>query len=134
MDYTMPITKDMVCARTTASVSTKAATIVCRKLNRMEFGAAKKLVAAIAEGKESIRGRYHTATAEEIGRLLESLEFNAKARSIEPAKMTLLISAHQGTNMMRSRTKRMYGYHMKSTHIHAILRPAAKKAAGAEKK
>jgi ribosomal protein L22 len=127
MSYTVPITKDMVSARTTAAVSLRASIVVCRELNRMHFDEAKKLIEAIVEKRESIDGKYHTVTSEAINKLLESLESNAKARNIEPSKMTLLISAHKGANMMRTRTKRMYGYHMKSTHLHAILKPKAEK-------
>jgi len=127
MNYTVPIEKNMVSARTTAAVSLRASIIVCRELNRMRFDEAKKLIEAIVEKRESIDGKYHTVTSEAVSKLLDSLESNAKARDIKPNNMTLLVSAHKGANMMRTRTKRMYGYHMKSTHLHAVLKPKEEK-------
>ncbi|MFQ6010176.1 MAG: uL22 family ribosomal protein [Candidatus Aenigmatarchaeota archaeon] len=127
MSYTMPVTKEMVTARTTASISTKNAVVICRHLNRMQFKRAKKTISDIVEKKKSIKGCYYTSASENIKRLLESLESNAKARDIEPGKMILFISAHQGATMMRARRKRRHGTMMKSTNLQAILKPGEEK-------
>lgn len=134
MSYTMPVSKEMVTAKTTASISTKNAVIVCKKLNKMPFGKAKKTIADVVEKKRSIRGQYFTSASESIKNLMESLEHNAKARDIEPDKMTLFLCAHQGASMMRSRRKRGHGVRIKSTHLQAILKPVKKQEKKVEKK
>lgn len=123
MSYTLPIEKEMVCARCTSNVSEKASVKLCRHLNRMIFAKALKEADAICNEKKSIDGKYHTKAAKEIQKLLLSAEKNAKVRNIEPEGMEIILSAHRGPTMMRGRRKRNFGMRMKSTHLQVVLRP-----------
>ena len=127
MSYTIPIEKDMVCAKTTASVSAINAEKVCRVLNRKKYKTAKELIEDISNEKKSIDGKYYTKTSKEINKLVKILGSNASSRNIDPDQMQLLISAHQGPTLFRSRRKRNFGMKIKICHIHAVLRPVIKK-------
>jgi len=128
MDYTMPVTKEMAYARSTIRASTKDSHIICKKVSRWQFEKAKAFIAGLAAETADIDGKHYTGAAEKIMVMLNSLEANARRKGLEPEKMIIYMSAHQGPNMMRSRRKRMFGSKMKITHVHAILK--AKKNEG----
>lgn len=121
--YTIPIQKEMVAAKSTLPISTRNATIICRKLNHMKFENAKKLLEGLSKEKVDLDGRYYTKTSGELLLLLNSAESNARAQGKEPEKMTLMISAHKGRTMLRGRRRRNFGLRMKLTNVHAILKP-----------
>ena len=71
MSYTFPITKDMVKARSTLSISRKHATIVCKKINRKTYKNAREIVEGLAYEKKSIEGKYYTKTSTELLKFLK---------------------------------------------------------------
>jgi ribosomal protein L22 len=126
--YTLPITKEMVCAKTTTRVSTITSEIVCGEINRMIFRKAKAFMEDLVDEKQSIKGKYYTNVAVEVLSLVRLLESNAINRGITPDDMELFICAHMGPKMLRGRRKRNYGMKIKISHIHAILKPNEKLA------
>ena len=136
MSYTIPITKEMVTARTDIRASEKAAVDVCRKLNRKDFAKAKSWLEDLVEGTTDIDGKFHTKASAKILELLESLEQSAKNRNIGTEGMQLMISVHRGPTLYRGRRRRNFGLRLKIAKIQAILRPVhhAKKMKEAKKK
>lgn len=129
MSYTIPITKEMVCARSTISVSQDATTKICRKINGMKFEKAKEMVNSLVEGRKSIKGKHYTKAAQEISDLFLAVEANARARNFEPEKMKILISAHKGPTLLRARRKRDFGFRLKSTNVQIVLKKIEEKKA-----
>jgi len=122
----MPVTKEMVCARTELRASRKMAVEVCKKLNRRPFGEAKSFLEKLVKKEVDIDGVYYTKAAEGILKFLAALEHNAKNRDKDPEKMILNISAHRGPTMLRGRRKRRFGTKLKITHLQAVLVPVKK--------
>ncbi len=121
MSYTIPITKEMVTARTTIYASRKDAVNICRQINRKKFKRARTYLEELLGQKIDIRRKYHTKAAINVYKLLDSLAANAKARSIEPDQMKLMIAVHRGPTLHRGRRKAKFGTQMKIAHVQAVL-------------
>jgi len=122
MKYTIPITKEMVTAKSTLPISKIHAHTVCKSINGKKFKDAKKVVKGLADEKSPLNRRFYTKTSGEILKFLNNLESNATARNLDPTNMELLISIHRGPRLMRARRKWMFGREMKICHIQAILK------------
>ena len=125
MKFTFPVTKEMVCARSTLPISQKSAKIVCRALNRKKYSDAKNIIQNLVDEKIGLgyrKGKYYTKTAKEILKLLKSLEANAQAKNKDADNMFLYISAHKGPTLYRSRRKWRFGREMKICHVQAVLK------------
>ena len=66
-------------------VSKKASMSVCRAINKKSLQKAKALLSSIAEGSESLDGKYYTNATKEVLSLLESAERNAEASRLQTA-------------------------------------------------
>ena len=122
MKYTIPIKKDMVCASSNISVSTKTATKICKFLNRKKVAETKKFLNDLINEKVSLNGKYYTSTCKEILKVLESVESNARARGLNPDSMKVLISAHRGPTLHRGRRRwRKFGTRLKMSQIQIVL-------------
>lgn len=129
MKYTIPVTEDMACARSTIRASVKDSITICKELNRMKFAEAKDFTTKLINKEVTVgTGKHHTGAAEKILVILNSLEANAINKGLEPEKMQLFMSAHQGPALMRARRKRMYGSAIRITHVHALLKKKVKKS------
>ncbi len=126
MAYTIAVTKEMVSAQTDLRASEKAARTICRKMNRRHFAEAKDFAEKLAKGEADIDGKLYEKAADGIARLLRGLESNAKNRDIEPAKMRLNISVHNGPKLLRGRRNRNFGMRLKIAKVQAVLTPSAK--------
>ena len=72
--------------------------------------------------KISLKGKYFTKTTEEILKLLDQLEKNARNKNIEANDLFLFISAHKGPTLHRARRRwRKFGSKLKICHIQAVL-------------
>jgi len=127
MAYTIPVTKEMVSAQTDLRASEKSARVVCKKLNKRIFKYAKDFAEKLAKGEADIDGKTYDKTADGIMRLLRGLESNANNRNMEPAKMKLNISVHNGPKMLRGRRNRNFGMRIKIAKVQAVLLPAPAK-------
>jgi len=138
------------------SISTKASIEICNTLRKKELGKAKTLLKEVIDIKTPIKftrftngaghkkgmgaGRYPKRAAEEILKLLESIEANAQFKGLNTSSLIIKhICAHNAGNVWR------YGRHrrrkMKRTTVEIIVeegkkKPEATKAAdkGAEAK
>jgi len=122
MKYTLPLEEKTPRVMATARISQKNTTAVCRVINRKKFSQVKKLLEKIKNKEASIKGKYYTKTVEELLKLLNQLEINARSQNIEPETMFLFISSRQGPSMRRPRRRwKKFGTKMKITHVQAIL-------------
>ena len=122
MDYTFPITKEMVHARRRLNVSLKATTTICRKINRKRFKNALDFVEDLANEKKSIDGKYYTKSANELFKFLKILRSNADVKGVDPIDLTLFVSVHRGPTLYRSRRKRRFGIRLKVCNVQAVLK------------
>ncbi len=113
--------KEKVRALGTFSISHINAAKVCKVLNRKKFVDAKKFVEDLINKEASINGRFFTKTSQEILKLLNQLENNAKTMNLDANTLNLFISAHRGSTMYRSKRDRRHGIKLKSAHIQAVL-------------
>ena len=86
-------------------ISTKNSVIVCRKINKMKTEKAKKFLQEMIEGKRSINRKHYTKTCEEILKVLESAEKNAKNMGIEKTVIKT-ISVEKGERRLRMKRRR----------------------------
>jgi ribosomal protein L22 len=114
-------TKEKARAMGSFSISTATAAIVCRKINRLKFADAKKMLQNLVSKKDSMKGKYYTKTSEELLSLLVQLESNAKALNVDAGPLTVFVSSHRGPTMYRSKRDRRHGVQMKMTHVQAVL-------------
>ena len=122
MKYTFPVTKEMVKARSTLSVSKIHAHTVCKAINKKKFKEAKEIIEGLASEKTPLGKRFYTKTSSELLKFLNILESNAGAKNLDPNEMNLFISVHRGPTLMRSRRKWRFGREMKICHVQAILK------------
>jgi ribosomal protein L22 len=120
MEYSIK-SKEKARAMGTFSISTAKAATVCKMLNRKKFADAKRILEKLVKKEESADGKYYTKTSEEILKLLNQLEGNAKASNVDAGSLNLFISSHRGSTMFRSKRDRRHGVRMKSTHVQAVL-------------
>jgi ribosomal protein L22 len=122
MRYAITKSKETTCALGTFSISQLNAVKVCRAINRKKFGDAKKTLEDMLNEKKSLKGKYFTKTTEEILKLLNQLEKNAKNKNIDANSLFLFISAHKGPTLHRARRRwRKFGSKLKICHIQAVL-------------
>ena len=102
-------------------ISTKSAQAICRAIRRKTLRRAKRLLQDMAAERRGLGGKYHTKTAGEMLRLLESCEKNAEFLGLDSGRLFVHASAHQGTTMRRRRRKSGFGHSLKSTNMEVML-------------
>jgi ribosomal protein L22 len=114
--------KEKARASSTLSISQLNAIKVCKFLNRKKFPEAKKNLEDLLNKKTSLNGKYFTKTTEEILKVLNQLEKNAKVKEPDISNLFLFISAHRGPTLHRARRRwRKFGSRLKICHIQAVL-------------
>ena len=112
----------MASASSTLRISHKNAAKVCKALNKKKFVDAKKILNDILNQRTILKRKYYTKTTEEILKLLNQLEFNARKNGLDSDNMFLFISAHRGPTLHRARRRwRKFGTRLKSCHVQAVL-------------
>ena len=122
MKYAIPPSKETTRASGTFSISPLSAVKVCKAISRKKFPDAKRFLEGLISEEKSLRGKHYTGTAEEILKLLNQVEKNAKNKNIDASALFLFISAHRGPTMHRARRKwRKFGSRLKVCHVQAVL-------------
>jgi ribosomal protein L22 len=115
-------TEGKPCASGTFSISPLNSVKVCKAINRKKFSSAKKFLENLIAEKADLNGKHFTKTSEEILKLLNQLEKNAKNKNVDPENMYIFISAHKGPTLHRARRKwRKFGSRLKIAHVQAVL-------------
>ncbi len=102
-------------------ISPKSSITVCRAINRLSFNRGKKLLTKVADGKESLDGKYYTNTTKAILDLLKSAESNAEFKGLAKEKLIIHASAHKGFTYMRPRKFKARGQQRKIANIQIVL-------------
>jgi ribosomal protein L22 len=102
-------------------VSTKDSIIICRKISGMNFAKARDFLVGMLSEKRSIDGRFHTNTALEMVKLLDSAASNAEFKGLDADGMVVKASAHEGFTYFRPRRFKMHRRKKKVTHVQVIL-------------
>ena len=102
-------------------VSTKSSVKVCSAITGKSLLKGKLFVENLVSQKHSLDGKYYTKSAKEIAGLLQSAEANAEFKGLDPTKMFIHASAHQGFTFMTPRRFKLRGRSRKVTHIQLIL-------------
>ncbi|MEM5872078.1 MAG: uL22 family ribosomal protein [Candidatus Aenigmatarchaeota archaeon] len=102
-------------------ISTKNATILCRKISGMNIVKGKKLLEDLIEMKRDINGKYYTKTAKEILNVVKSAEANAEYKGLDTNRLIIYASAHKGFTFYRPRRVKLRGRKKKITHVQIVL-------------
>ena len=102
-------------------VSTKDSVAICGKLNGMNLQKGKSFMIDLLSEKRSLDGKFHTKAAMEILGLLNSAESNAEFKGLNPEKMIIHASAHEGYTFYRPRRFKLHGRKKKVTHVQVVV-------------
>ena len=102
-------------------ISTKDSVAICRKLSGMNLQKGKEFLFGMLSEKRSLDGKFHTKAALEILGLLNSAESNAEFKGLDPEKMIINASAHEGYTFYRPRRFKVHGRKKKVTHVQVVV-------------
>ena len=84
-------------------VSGKSSQVLCSRINGQTLLRGRRLLNDLVAGRRSLNGKYYTNAANEILELLGSAQANAEAKGLDPEKLSIHASAHQGFSFWRNR-------------------------------
>jgi len=102
-------------------VSAKSSAIVCRAIAGLTLPKGKEFIEKLVNGKASINGKYYTNVAREIYSLLKLAEANTEFKGLDPSRMFIHASAHEGFTFQTPRRFKHRGMARKINHIQLIL-------------
>src|SRR3989338_2927036 len=82
-------------------ISTKNATIVCKSINGMQLGKAKKFLERVLSEKDEINRRYYSKTTLTVLELLNSAEKNAEFKGLDTERLFVKASSHKSFTFFR---------------------------------
>jgi large subunit ribosomal protein L22 len=103
------------------AISTSGSAAVCRAISGMRTERGRALLQELLDRKRSLSGRYYTKAAREILAILKSAEGNAEGRGLDPEKLHIHASAHQGFTFFRPRGWKRRRERRKSTNLQIVL-------------
>lgn len=102
-------------------ISTKSSVIVCNELSGRSLDKGKGFLINLLIQKQNIGGKYYTKTAKEIMETVNSAEHNAEFKGLDPGKLLIFASAHQGFRFWRPRNFKRRRERSKMTNIQIVL-------------
>ena len=102
-------------------ISSKSSVIVCRKITGMSIDKGRDFLLRLSRHKDSINGKYYDNVTNSLIMLLKSAEGNAENKGLDPNKLFIHASAHQGFSFWRPRAWKMRRQKRKMTNIQFIL-------------
>jgi ribosomal protein L22 len=102
-------------------VSRKNSTAVCQVISGKPIHKAMALVERLVNQQQSLDGKHYTNAAKEILQLLKSALGNAEFKGLEPERLIVNASAHQGFRFYRPRRFKMRRQRRKVTNIQLVL-------------
>jgi ribosomal protein L22 len=103
------------------NVSSKTAQILCKKITGMNLEKAKRVMENLISRKHSLDGKFYTNTSVQMLSLLKSAESNAENMGLDPAKLSVHASSHQGFKFMRPRRMKMRNTRKKIANVQVVL-------------
>jgi len=112
-----------VTARTTARISLKHSTLLCKKLKGKKLSKAKSFLERLIEKKESVDGKYYTKASSEILKLLNNVEANAKQKNMDVERLFISrIKADKGFTFVLPKSKAKFrGRRGKVTNLEVVV-------------
>lgn len=102
-------------------ISTKDSTVVCRAVSSTSAAKAMNLLLNLAAEKVSLDGKYYTKSVGEMIVLLKLAESNAEAKGLDPERMLVHASAHQGFTYQTPRRFKLARRQGKMTNLQIVL-------------
>jgi large subunit ribosomal protein L22 len=102
-------------------ISTKDSTKVCRAVSNTSAAKAMNLLLNLATEKVSLEGKYYTKSVGEMITLLKLAESNAEAKGLDPERMLVHASAHQGFTYQTPRRFKLARRRGKMTNLQIVL-------------
>ncbi len=106
-----------------ARISIKHATVLCDAIRGKNFFKAQALLQRIADGEESLKGKYYTKAVGQFLDLMRNLEANARAKDLSPEKLIIRTAkADLGDRFMRPKSRyKMRGRRAKATNLTMVV-------------
>jgi len=101
--------------------SPKSSVIVCRAISGKNLDKGKRLLLNLFSQKQSINGKYYTKTVKEVMDILNSAEHNAEFKGLDPERLVIFASSHQGFGFWRPRNWKRRREKRKMSNIQIVL-------------
>jgi large subunit ribosomal protein L22 len=102
-------------------ISGKSSKIVCSGIAGMNLNRGKRFLLNMLMQKESIGGKYYTNVTKELINLLGSAESNAEFKGLDPNRLFIHASSHQGFTFYRPRGWKRRREKRKTTNVQVVL-------------
>ena len=102
-------------------ISTKNSVIMCRAITGMILPKAQSLVENLLTRQQSLDGKYYTNVCKELLPLLKLAESNSEFKGLDPSRMFIHASAHEGFTFHTPRRFKRRGRKKKVTHLQLVL-------------
>ncbi|UCD02705.1 MAG: hypothetical protein JSV63_02865 [Candidatus Aenigmatarchaeota archaeon] len=102
-------------------ISGKDSKILCSEISGKQLAKAKALLERLVSKQQNIEGKYYTKASGEILELLKSAENNAEFKGLDPERLIVSASVHQGFRFMRPRRFKRRREQRKVTNVQVIL-------------
>jgi len=102
-------------------ISKKNSQVLCSQITGMNLSRGTRLLNDLINERRSLHGKYYTSTAKEIVALLGSAQANAEAKGLDPDKLSIHASAHQGFSFWRNRRFKVRRQKRKVCSVQVVL-------------
>lgn len=103
------------------AISTSGSAAVCRALSGRRLDRGRALLQDLIDERRSLSGKQYTNAARGIMTILKSAEANAEGKGLDPERLHIHASAHQGFTFLRPRGWKRRGERRKSTNLQVVL-------------
>jgi large subunit ribosomal protein L22 len=102
-------------------ISTKSSVTVCKALSGKSLDRGKNFLVNLLIQRQDIGGKYYTKATKEIMGIISSAEHNAEFKGLDPGRLMIFASAHQGFRFWRPRNFKRRREKRKMTNIQVVL-------------
>ena len=102
-------------------ISTKHSVEISRAISNTTLAKSKRILQNLVDKKAGIDGKYYTKASGEMLDLIKSGESNAEFKGLEPEKMIVHASAHQGFSYFTPRRFKLARKRSHITNIQIVL-------------
>jgi len=102
-------------------ISVKHSKVVCKAITGTTMSKARKLLENLIEERVSLGGKYYTKTVNEALNLLKLAGSNAEFKGMDPERMVVHASAHQGFTYRTPRRFKLARRQAKITNLQIVM-------------